>query len=282
MEKAKKLLSAGSDNNVIMWDLGSSKELYKLYGSTASVIQAKFTPDGGFVAAAGNDSTIRLWSLRTQRQITVFNGHTNKVTCLAFSSDSKRMFSGSHDRTIRIWDMETGACRHVISTVSMVNGMDLSPDEYWIGTCHLDGSIRFWSISDRKEMIVLKDHCPNSTNGIQFSPPEGIQVLTSSKDGKIIVWDFRKNKKLFEIENKNYKNSNLFGHPTYSPDGQFILGGSTSSEKDGTYALYLWKAKTGELLNTLNGHETPVNCVLWDGRGGVVSCDQGGMISTWV
>ena len=280
----KQIASGGADKVVRVWESGAGQEIAKLHGCQAAVITCKWSPNGAYLCAAGNDCSIHLWNIRTQRQIRVFNGHSNKVTSIAFSSDSRRLFSGSHDRTIRIWDTETAACRYTLPAHSSVNVLDMSPDEYYLASAHLDGCIRFWSWRDKKELFVLKDHQPNQTNGVQFSPPDGIHVLTSSKDGTIICWDLRKKKQLYTIQHKEYKNSSFCGKPTYSPDGQYILAGSTIESKieRKKYPLFIWNTKDGKLLHQLCGHDHPVTGVTWHGRGGVASCDRGGVIATWM
>ena len=231
----------------------------------------------------GNDCQLHLWNVKTMRQVRVYNGHSNKITSLAFTHDSRLIYSGSHDRSIKLWDLETAACRYTMSAHSSVNDLALSPDSYYIATAHLDGAIRFWGKRDRKELFKLTEHQPQQTNGIQFAPPDGITILTSGKDGKIIVWDLRKQQKLLEIVDKEYKNTNIMGKPCYSPDGQYIIGGSSLQSKKihGKYSLFIWKAKTGKLQHTLTEHASQISKVIWNGRGGVCSSDRSGMIAMW-
>ena len=172
-----------------------------------------------------------------------------------------------------------------MSAHSSVYDLAISPDEYYLASAHLDGCIRFWSKRDRKELFKLTDHQPQQTNGVQFSPPDGIQVLTSSKDGKIIIWDLRNQKKLNEIFDKNYKNTNITGKPCYSPDGQYIIGGSSiigeNNKLSDKYSLFIWKTRNAKLQHTLTEHTSPITSVIWHGRGGVVSSDRSGQIAMW-
>ena len=212
----------------------------------------------------------------------VYNGHTNKITSICISSDSKKLFSGSHDRTIRIWDVESAACRYTISAHSGVNHLEISPDEYYLATAHLDGNIRFFSWRDRKELFALKEHGKSQTNGIIFSPPDGYNIITSSKDGKIILWDLRKQRKLNEINNKLFKNNTLTGYPIFSPDGKYIIAGSTLKDiKTGKYPIFIWNAKDLKFKYCLYEHKYGITNIIWDGRGGVASSDKGGNIMTW-
>lgn len=245
------------------------------------MICVQFSPNKAYVAGAGNDCAIHIWNVNTQRQIRVCNGHSNKITSICFTADSKYIFSGSHDRTIKLWDTETSTCKHTISAHSSVNHLSLSPDEYYLASAHLDGCIRFWSWRDQKQIFSLDDHKPQQTTCVLFAPPEGVQVLTASKDGRLIIWDLRKQRKLHEIVDENYKNVNLTGRPCYSPDGKYIVGGSSIADKFGKYPLFIWQSNDGKLMHKLSEHKYSVTCVEWDVRGGVASCVRGGNICTW-
>jgi len=59
------------------------------------------------------------------------------------------------------------------------------------------------------------------------------------------------------------------------------MDGSTSPEKDNTYALYIWNVQTGKLCNKLSNDKSPITSVAWDGRCGVVSGDRSGKIAIW-
>ncbi|ETO15268.1 hypothetical protein RFI_22094 [Reticulomyxa filosa] len=276
------LLSVGGDKSMKLWNSNIGQEICKFQGLQGSAITCRFSTSGGFVAAGGNDCSVHLWNVRTQRHIKTYNGHSNTVTCIAFNSNSKRLISGSLDRCIRIWDTEKGVCRSNVQVGSSVNCLTTSPDEAWLASGHLDGCVRFFNFTDKKEVFKLDEHKPSQVNHVEFSPPDGIHILTSSKDGRLLIWDLRKrSQKLLEISHKEYKFHGMSGGVAYSADGQYIIGGSQLKDKADKYKLFLWRSKTGELMHSLSEHSDEIAYVTWHGRGGVASCDKGGKIYTW-
>src|SRR6516165_1587648 len=59
----KLLATAGFDNNVKIWEFGSTKEPRTLTGHTGPVYSVAFNNDGTMLASASHDGTIRLWNV---------------------------------------------------------------------------------------------------------------------------------------------------------------------------------------------------------------------------
>ncbi len=79
-----------------------------LSGHTSVVNQARFSPDGKWVATASDDKTIRLWNAENGKMVRIFNGHTARVNQIAFSPDGKWLVSAADDNTLRRWQVEDG------------------------------------------------------------------------------------------------------------------------------------------------------------------------------
>jgi WD40 repeat protein len=108
----RRLVSAGEDRVVRVWDVDSRECRAELRGHTDGVLGAAFHPGGTRLATGGRDRTIWLWDLTTGEEVARLQGHTSYVWGLAFSPDGKTLVSGSGDKTVRLWDTEPLRVRH--------------------------------------------------------------------------------------------------------------------------------------------------------------------------
>jgi WD40 repeat protein/tRNA A-37 threonylcarbamoyl transferase component Bud32 len=99
----KRLVSAGQDGTVRVWDLGTGKELLTLNGHVGAVLAVAVSPDGKRLASAGEDKMIRIWDAASGFELLTLKGHTNRVRGVAFSPDSRRLASAGEDATVRVW-----------------------------------------------------------------------------------------------------------------------------------------------------------------------------------
>ncbi|ETO28776.1 hypothetical protein RFI_08352, partial [Reticulomyxa filosa] len=250
---------------VKLWNCNLGQELCKFQGLQGNAITCRFSFSGGYVAAAGTDCSVHLWNVRTQRHVKTYNGHNNTITTITFNPDSKKLISGSLDRSIRIWDTEKGTCLINMQVGSSVNCLTTSSDEGLLASGHLDGCVRFFGFKEKKEVFRLDEL--NLLKSIMSNFRHPMASMFSPK--------------LLEITHKEYKFTGTSGGASYSADGQYIVGGSQTKDKNNKYQLFLWRSKTGELLHCLNEHSDEITYVTWHGRGGVASCDKSGKIFTW-
>ena len=66
---AKKLATAGDDNAVQLWDLGTGKPATKLSAHTDWVLALTFSGDGKILASGGYDGMVRLWDVATGKKL---------------------------------------------------------------------------------------------------------------------------------------------------------------------------------------------------------------------
>ena len=98
------------------------------------------------------------------------------------------MTAGADD-TARVWTRETGKQYRVLSGhTAHVNSAAFSPGEHpsRVVTASKDGTVKLWDLESQKEILTLDGHTREVTS-VAFSP-DGRSVLTSSQDGRAILW----------------------------------------------------------------------------------------------
>ncbi|WP_165228642.1 protein kinase domain-containing protein [Aquisphaera insulae] len=149
--KGDRLLSAGSDGLIRVWDhvggqlvrtLGPAKDAQPIHALA-------IRPDDRVVAAAGAEGTVELWDLDAGLHLQTLAGHTNWILALAYLPDGSRLASAGGDRVIRVWDPETG--REVLALKGhrdRIHGLEFSPDGRRLGSASADGVVRVWETDE--------------------------------------------------------------------------------------------------------------------------------------
>jgi WD40 repeat protein len=98
-----RILSAGFDQVVKVWDAETGKALRTLRGHASPVYGVAVSAGGRHIVSAGKDRSVRVWDGEGRAELTL-KGHTDSVTGVAVSADGRHIVSGSRDGTIMVWD----------------------------------------------------------------------------------------------------------------------------------------------------------------------------------
>lgn len=239
----KRVVSAGKDGMIRLWDATTGEQLSTLAGHEGSIRGLAVSSDGSLIASAGFDETVRLWDAESGEIIRTMTGHADPIRGLAFSSGGDRIASASDDKTVKVWDTKTG--EEVITVTGhteSVSGVAFSPDgKQLVSTSSGEQTVRIWD-SRTGEQIKVVHHSRPEVRRLSFSP-DGTR-LGSITYGSYLVWDTQTWELVAEVRAHN----RLVHCVAFSPDGTQIATAGDSTE------IKLWDAQTGSLINTLNGH----------------------------
>src|SRR6185437_11152147 len=103
-----RLVTAGGDATVRVWDTSTGHEVCRYNGHNDGVYAVAFSPDGKTIASADKTSIeIKLWDAATGKHIKGLQEHKTLLYSLAFSPDGKLLAAGGGDKDVRIYEVAT-------------------------------------------------------------------------------------------------------------------------------------------------------------------------------
>ena len=100
-----KLVAAGNERAVIVWDVARKKVLHQLSGHDGYCRCLDFSADSRWLVTGGDDDLIRIWRVSDGKNVATLSGHTDMLTGVSLSSDQKTLASGSFDKTVKLWEV---------------------------------------------------------------------------------------------------------------------------------------------------------------------------------
>lgn len=183
-----KVVTAGYDMKLVLWDIATKNQLKTFSGHTDWISAVVFSPTDRLVASASYDTTVQLWNVATRSHSHALKGHSNAINGIVFVKDGHILASASDDMTVRLWNTSTGSCYSILQGHnSAVNAVAFSRDCQTVASASDDKTIRLWNVTTGECRIVLKGH-RNRVIAVAFSHDDHT-VASTSADQTIRVWN---------------------------------------------------------------------------------------------
>ncbi|MEH2265585.1 serine/threonine-protein kinase [Nostoc sp.] len=144
-------------------------------------------------------------------------------------------------------------CLHTLTghsgTLSGVNALAISPDDYTLASGSDDKNIKLWDLNTQKVLATLSGHS-QAVKSVAFSP-DGKILATASDDKTIKLWQVETLKEICTLVGHSHAVKSV----AFSPDGQILASGSWDK------TIKLWDVNTGREIYTIAGHQLQVNSV---------------------
>jgi WD40 repeat protein len=281
----KRILTAGCDGSVRIWDANAGQELLliqahnrpDLIGTSVVLLScACISLDESRLVTGHHDGLARVWDVKSGEMFMELYASQGAVYSVALSRDNTKFFTGHVGSQIVIWDISTGEVvkrlehKESQNFIGSIHHIDINPSGLTILNGLSDGTARVWNIETGIETLRLAGHIWQISSAV-FSL-DGSKILTSGNDSTVRVWDAKTGMELIQIKSHHL----YLRFAAFSNDGLVIAAVGSGRQ------IRFWNAQTGEDLGNLIAMSWPVLHVqFYPDDSKVIATSSAGAVNAW-
>jgi len=237
----KTIASASLDKTIKLWNL-DGKCLQTLTQHQDGVSHVRFSADGNTLVSASKDNTIKIWQRQSDGTFQFRKSITDKegISAVSLSDDGQIIATASRNKfALNLRDKNGKLLKAFPEHSDQIRDLSFSPDGQTIASYNVDGTIKLWSVKERKPLQTIQnDSVLNDRLGVRFVDNKTIAATHS--DTTIKLWNVNGTK----IKDLRGHTNKVF-YLDVSRDGKYIA----SASKDGT--VKIWSPKSDDPPQTL-------------------------------
>lgn len=236
------------DGNVRVWSSVDGKLLSADAPLGSTPIRAiAFSPSGNELAMATGGGNWAIVPSDLDKSSPRMGGRSEPLYSIQYSPDGARLITTSSLGSLEIWSAIDGRKVKTVGYARSIRAVSVSKDGRRIALVS-DGFVSIFEAETGQPVAVLKGH--PEANFAAFSP-DGSRVVTSSRDGKVMVWETIEGKPSLTFD----ASESDLAWATFNPDGSQIVTISAD-------AVTFWNSSHGkkEVIKRLS--EAPGDWVL--------------------
>jgi WD40 repeat protein len=243
----QRLVSAGWDKTVKVWDVRTGQELLSVPGLPGGLTGVAFSRDSRRLAAASLDGTVTICDAHSGEKIwPPLQGEAGPVYGVAFHPVSNALASGHYDGTVKVWDIErrrAGDANRPLFTIRAHNhpvlAVTYSPDGRLLASAggrDQENNVGVWEAATGKA-IHPRLHQEVFVKSVAFSP-DGRRLACAT-----VLWvsllDVETGRELGRtLTGSEGRSGDRVSRVAFSPDGRWL---ATAGEGQ---TVRLWDAAT--------------------------------------
>eukprot|EP01013_Petalomonas_cantuscygni_P015196 TRINITY_DN3117_c0_g1_i1.p1 TRINITY_DN3117_c0_g1~~TRINITY_DN3117_c0_g1_i1.p1 ORF type:complete len:559 (-),score=131.07 TRINITY_DN3117_c0_g1_i1:240-1916(-) len=178
--------SSSKDEKITQCEVATGRERLEFTGHEDTIISAKFSADGKYLATTSRDKTLVIWDTVVGKQLFILE-HAKIVICCAFSADGRLIVSGCQDRVCRVWSTKKGREQAAFSRHDgIITCASFSPNGEMIVSASSDKTLMLWQTMTGALLATFNQHV-----GIVLSCSFAVDsnLIVSSDERILHIWD---------------------------------------------------------------------------------------------
>ncbi|HCA83402.1 MAG TPA: hypothetical protein DEP18_06405 [Flavobacteriales bacterium] len=218
----KRMLSAGPEGKVILWDLVSFKAIWYEYIHRAPINQVKWRMDNRYFLTACEDSTVTVWDTESMKKIRTYHSKY-PITSAAFNPKADLITYGDTKGNIFMFHLVSNEQILHFNVGSSVNDMVWVDNGYVLFAGTEKHGVMGFEMDKGKKILDMK--MTDAVTELQLSPNNKILIINLA-GGSTEIWNPSSGKGYGSMQNAVVKSKNgykQFSRPAATFDGQFVL-----------------------------------------------------------
>ncbi|CAG8208336.1 unnamed protein product [Penicillium salamii] len=251
-----KLVTAGKDQKVLIYDTADFSVIHKLMDHEKGVAFASWSPDDTKLITCSQDNKARVWNVENGRCLLTINHHRQPVTAGAWAADGESFVIASLDSEsqLRHWSIR-GQSLYTWKSGYRVQDCAVSADGRRLVAADTEAKIHVYNLLTYEE-----DYClplPSKPTSVAISQ-DSRHILINLAEGEIQLVNMETTAVVRRF--KGQKQGEFVIRSTFGGAAEnFIVSGSEDSK------VYIWHKENGSLVETLDGHIAGcVNSISWN------------------
>lgn len=251
-----KLVTAGKDHTVLIYDTSDFRVLHRLNDHGKGVAFASWSPDDSKLITCSQDKKARVWNVENGRCLLTIDHHSEPVTAAAWAADGDSFVTASFDSSSQLchWSIR-GPSLYMWKGGFRVQDCAISPDGRRLVAADTDSKIHVFDFRTYEEDYCLS--LPSKPTSVAISR-DSKQMLVNLAEGQIQLVDMETAAVVRRFTGQ--KQGEFVIRSTFGGAAEnFVVSGSEDSR------IYIWHKENGSLVETLEGHISGcVNSISWN------------------
>ncbi|ODQ64403.1 WD40 repeat-like protein [Nadsonia fulvescens var. elongata DSM 6958] len=188
-----KTLATSLGEQVIVTDLETGEQLFRIKGDTEIITTLEISPDARYLVTCSRSLQMKVYDLTDDAKLLrSVKAHEAPTIVMTIDATSSLIATGGAEGSVKVWDIEGGFVTHtfkghggIISALRFF-GQRGSTNDWKLASGADDCKVRIWDLVKRKCAAVLDSHV-SVIRGLDWSV-DGKTLISGGRDKVVNVW----------------------------------------------------------------------------------------------